>query len=237
MIVRLFKLSCGVLDQVNEGRQEQVSTYSRQIFEAVVSVAYLAESNSDAITESYLRHSLRHERRLRDEILAKIAARGGEKLPIEDRMLKSIARAERFSGVSLDSIDLKEKGPWGGKDTRQKAAAVGLEKAYMPAFGGFSRNVHGGWHDLFEYHLNAEEDETSGEVKFRPKMDWRRVRPQILFTLAWLLVRACEDGVEVLGGPEAAQLLESRLSDLEDRIRKADDAHEQYLSGKIWPET
>ena len=59
-------------------------------------------------------------------------------------MLNSIDRAAQIAGVALESVDLKDRTPWGGKDLRQKSAAVGLEQAYLAVFGGMSHNAASG---------------------------------------------------------------------------------------------
>ncbi|MGY3387831.1 hypothetical protein ACVWW6_000422 [Bradyrhizobium sp. USDA 3311] len=63
---------------------------------------------------------------MRDKIRANIEARGGIILPIEDRMLRSIERAAKSAEVDLDTIDPKDKRPWGGKNVFQKTKEVGL---------------------------------------------------------------------------------------------------------------
>jgi len=209
--------------------------FARLIYETCVNVKFLVKHFSPELVDSYVRHSLRHERRLRDTIRKNIADRGGSVLPIEDRMLKSIARAERLSGVSLDSVDLQQRAPWGGKDLRAKAASVGLDTAYLAAFGGFSHYVHGSWHDLSQYHLEIE-DVDDPPAEFKPKLGWGAIRPQYLTSLSLMAIDTAMTVAEFLGGAAAADELEPKLNELWDRVMTLIHAHEQYLSGKTWPE-
>jgi hypothetical protein len=55
-----------------------------------------------------------------------------------------------MAGITLDSVDQKNRAPWGGKDLHQKAEAVGSGEAYLAAFGGMSHNMHGSWQDLYQ---------------------------------------------------------------------------------------
>jgi hypothetical protein len=147
-------------------------------------------------------------------------------------MLKSIDRAARIAGVTLDSVDLKDRAPWGGKDLRQKAEAVGFGEAYLAVFSGMSHNVHGSWQDLYQFHL--ESDENGG---FTPNLDWSRPRPQPLFALGHLGLYAVADFLTFIGGETAMDHLREQLRDLGARINSVDQAHETYLSGKTWPAT
>jgi hypothetical protein len=229
-MVRLTKLLAAYLDQTVQKRFETSTILSRLTFETIVTARYLIANFSPELVDSFVRHSLRHERRLRDRIQANIQGRGGDVLQIEQRMLKSIDRAARLAGIALDSIDLKDRAPWGGKDLRQKADAVGFGAAYLAVFSGMSHNVHGSWHDLYQFHLEA--DENGG---FTPSLDWNRPRPQPVFALGHLALYAVADFLTFIGGEAAVDQLRAQLRDLSARIQSVDHAHETYLSRKTWP--
>ncbi|MCA1503815.1 DUF5677 domain-containing protein [Bradyrhizobium sp. NBAIM02] len=229
-MVRLSKLLSAYLDQVVQKRFETSTILSRLAFETIVNVRYLIANFSPALVNSFVRYSLRHERRLRDTIQANIQERGGEVLHIEQRMLKSIDRSARIAGVTLDSVDLKDRAPWGGKDLRQKADAVGFGEAYLAVFGGMSHNVHGSWQDLYQFHL--EVDDAGG---FVPNLEWGRPRPQPLFALGHFSLYAVADFLKFIGGETAMAPLREHLGDLGERITSVDQAHESYLSSKTWP--
>jgi hypothetical protein len=109
---------------------------------------------------------LRHEKRLRDQVETNIKARSGITLPVEDRILKSIARAEKASGISLDAVDPRSKRSWGGRNIYERTRDVGLEALYLAAFGGGSHSVHGNWQEVYGAHLEWGED-----GQFKPKTD------------------------------------------------------------------
>jgi hypothetical protein len=193
-MVRLFKLIAALLDQTAQRRRETSHILVRLAFEAVVNVRYMTAHFSPALIESYIRHSLRHERRLWDTINDNIAKRGGEVQPIEQRMLKSLDRTERVAGISLGSVDPKDNRYWGGKSLREKAKIVGLDSAYLMVFGPMSHNVHGAWHDLYQFHLK-----TDGAGGFIPNLDWGRPLPQVLFAIGVIAVEAVHDFVDFRG--------------------------------------
>jgi hypothetical protein len=230
-MVRLYKLMSAFLDQSNQDRAETVTIVSRLMFETIVSIRYLAANLSPALVDSYFRESLRHERRLLDEVQENIKNRNGITLPIEDRILKSIDRAAKTVGIALETVNVKDKPqPWGGKNLRDKAKAVGLDHAYSTMFGVMSRNVHGNWHDLDQFHLTS-----NSNGFFHPKMDWKRPRPQIFFALCTVTLDAVRDFVRFIGGEPLLDDFSADLNDLEERIAVADQGHEDYLSRKSWP--
>jgi hypothetical protein len=232
-MVRIFKLISGLLDQASQDRLETSVIFARLIFETCVNVRYLVVNFSPELVDSYIRHSLRHERKLNDKIQDSIRQRGGAALPVEERMLKSLERTERIAGVALSRIDLKDKSPWGAKHLHDKAKHVGLGEAYLAAFGGLSHNVHGSWQDIYQYQLATTDDE---EAEFRPNLEWARVRPQYLFGLAMIVTGTVGNAARFLGGEYALSQIVDKLSDLELRIKLGSSAHEAYLSKKRWPE-
>jgi hypothetical protein len=179
------------------------------------------------LIESYIRHSLRHERRLWDRINDNIAKRGGAVQPIEQRMLNSLDRTARVAGISLESIDPTDNRHWGGKSLREKAKIVGLDSAYLAIFGVMSHNVHGAWHDLYQFHLK-----TDGAGGFTPNLDWGPPRPQVLFAIGLIAVDAVCDFVDFIGGKTASSHFDDRLNDLTSRLQIADHAHEAYLASR-----
>jgi hypothetical protein len=91
-MVRLYKLLHGLLDQLCQRRGELSLLFMRLIFEELINIQFLIKEFSSHLVDSYVGVSLRHERKLRDEVARNIADRGGIILPIEDRMFKSIDR-------------------------------------------------------------------------------------------------------------------------------------------------
>ncbi|PSH65785.1 hypothetical protein CU103_03965 [Phyllobacterium sophorae] len=230
-MVRLYKLVHTVLDQTTQRRQEAAFIFARLVFETLVNIRYMIEHFEPQLIDEYVKYSLRHERKLRDRVLANIDARNGIMLPIEDRMLKSIERAATAAGVPLDDVDISQKGPWGGKNLFDKAEAVGLGGIYLGAFGGPSHGVHGNWHEIYSNHV--EWDEESG---FTPKLDWHHPRPQVLFGLSTLIIETLAIYFSFMCGEQWEAIFGEPLSDLSHRATLASNAHEAYLAGKQWPE-
>ncbi|MDQ6867094.1 MAG: DUF5677 domain-containing protein [Pseudomonadota bacterium] len=231
-MVRLNKLLDCLLDQICKRRGEPTFIFTRLSFEAVVHIRYLIQEFSPALVDSYVKCSLKHERKLHNLIEKNIAQRNGVVLPIEDRMLKSINRTVQAAQIPLDQIEVKGKLSWGGKNIFDKAKAVSLDNAYLAAFGGGSNSIHGNWQEIFGHHLEWHED----TGRFSPKTEWAYPRPQVPLSLCRHVIETLEMYFHFFGGEIADNAFDPALSDLDNRVCEVGFAHENYLASKTWPE-
>jgi len=223
-LVRLYKLISALLDQTCQHRRETSFIFARLAFECIVNTMFLIKNDRPEITQSYIEHSMRHEKRLRDRIQVNMAARGGEVWPIEKRMLASIERSARDSGVDLDRIDPTKN--WAGKNLFEKAEDVGLDEAYLGAFAGPSHSVHGNWQDLLEYHLEGEDG------GFLADFEWHPPRPQLLTTVAHLTIITLGEFFSEIIGP-AGNAVAEELPDLHERVQRLVHLHEEFLASRM----
>jgi hypothetical protein len=222
--VRLYKLSRSLLDQINERREEVVWVILRLCAECIINVRFLLRNDNEETLQSYLHYSLQYEKEQLSKIDANIAARGGSELPIEKRMRRSILRAFERSGVTVDSLPNRRIRNWANKNLFEKATDVGLGEAYFAMISGPSRNVHGGWRDLLEHHLEFDKP---GE--FRPKLEFSNsTRPQALFAYSAMIVETLQQYVNFLIADELEPVTQ-RLKSLRRRIIVADRLHERFL--------
>lgn len=227
-VVRLFKLISALLDQTCQHRRETTFIVARLAFETIVNIKYLISFESTELFDSYVRYSLHHERKLYDRIHENIQARGGEQLPVEIRILSSISKTVRLSGVALTDLLPNRPRNWGNKNLFERAEAVGLASVYLAAFGGTSHTVHGNWMDLLEYHLQ------DAEGGFQPQLEWRHPRPQPLNVIALLATDVIQEYLnhiseQYFGDRRAGLVMAQRLTDLRDRIQRTVQAHEEFL--------
>jgi hypothetical protein len=220
-LVRLYKLISALLDQTCQHKRETAFVFARLAFECIVNTKFLIKNDRAEVVQSYVEHSMRYEKRLRDMIRANIDSRDGDVLPIEQRILESVDRSARDSGVDLDCIQPPKN--WAGKNLFEKAKDVGLQETYLGAFGGPSHSVHGNWQDLIEYHLKPEED------GFLPNFEWHPPRPQLLTTIAILTVGTLAEFFSEIIGP-AGDAVAEKLPDLNERVRLLIRLHEEFLS-------
>jgi hypothetical protein len=149
-------------------------------------------------------------------------------LPIETRMLKSLEKTALVAGISLDSIDLKDKSPWGRKNLYQKAETLGSDDHYFVMFSGLSHTVHGSWQDLYDHHVA-----TNANGGFTPTLEWDRPRPQLILALGIIVVEANQQYFRFMRGEPASRQMTEALADLDSRIHEADGAHEAFLAKKM----
>jgi hypothetical protein len=220
-LVRLYKLNSALLDQTCQHRRETSFIFARLAFECIVNTLFLIRNDRSEVVQSYIEHSMRHEKRLRDRIHANITARAGEIWPIEKRMLASIEKSAKNSDINLDHIDPPKN--WAGKNLFDKAQNVGLDEAYLGAFAGPSHTVHGNWQDLLEYHLKVEDG------GFLPDFGWHTPRPQLLTTIAQLTVTTLGEFFSEIIGPAGNDVSE-KLADLHERIQLLVQLHEEFLA-------
>jgi len=98
-LVRLYKLISAMLDQTCQRRRETSFIFSRMAFECIINLRFLLKNYSEDLLLSYKSYSLKHEKKLMNKILDNIQNRNGETLPIETRMIDSILRSFKASGV------------------------------------------------------------------------------------------------------------------------------------------
>ncbi|UPT95115.1 DUF5677 domain-containing protein [Bradyrhizobium barranii subsp. apii] len=224
-VVRLYKLISALLDQICQRRREITFIIGRLTFECIVNLRFLLKHADDpTVFHSYVAYSMRNERRLQDKIEERIAAREGKILPVETRMLNSIAKVANASGVCIEDASASRPKEWADKNIFERAEAVGLGESYLGAFRGPSASVHGNWMDLLEFQLDTHHDEGT----FAPSFEWRNPRPQIAQTIAHLATEAVRDYFRHLGeGP--LEFIDERFDELSSRILEAMKAHEAYL--------
>lgn len=223
-MIRLYKLCDALLDQVCKHRREICEILLRLCFENVVNIRFLLKNYSPEIINSYISFSLRHEKKLYDEINENIKNRSGKIIPIEERMLKSIDLSFQDSGITLGELNTKIQ-KWGNKTLHEKARDIDLSPMYDHMFGGMSHSVHGAWQDLSTHHL-----EILAPNQFKPVPHWSNPRPQTLDPIALLVVDTIIDYLNFICKNNELDEIKSRLLDVKDRIYLFISKHEEYLA-------
>lgn len=225
-LVRMFKLMGFAMEESIEHREELLSIIIRLIAECVINLRYLIRNNSPELIRAYLSYSLQHEKELAEQIRANIKNRNGSELPIEKRMLRSIKRTFDNSELSEESLPKRKIRNWGDKNLFEKAKDVDLGTAYLAIFGGPSRNVHGGWQDLFQYHL-----ECISPGVFKPNLQFKEPRPQAMYSLTFLICETLLGYTDYLKHPDI-EPVSAKLEDICNRNDAASQLHEEFLISK-----
>jgi hypothetical protein len=228
LMIRIAKFMVVVTQLSAKGnRAEVVSALNRSIMESAINLEFLVKTKDDKFFDQFVKFSLGPERELYDAIEANIAARGGEVLPIEQRMMDSIKNVCHASGVKIEEVDRKYK-DWGG-NVRERLKVLGKEEQY----GGMQRlpshAVHGTWVDLYMNHL----DHDPKKEVFSPNVEFSWVDARALGPIAIFVLEATEPYLErFFPGVPQNKILLGRIDDLRNRLHEADAAHEKLLAEK-----
>jgi uncharacterized protein DUF5677 len=196
--------------------------------ECAINLRFLIKGGKPVI-DDYVRYSRQREWTRLAEIEANVVERGSEELPIERRMKNSIMRTFRLSEVDPQSCPPKPIRHWGGKDLRQRAASLGIEKAYLAVFGGPSESVHGNWGDLLRHHLKCSDRGFEPNTEPSPMK-----RPQPFYAVGRIGAVAVAEYLRHLGSSTMGHAIE-QLDDLVLRLQVADGLHEKYLQRRSNP--
>src|SRR4051812_21704031 len=142
LIKRLSLLGKSLLSDICHNSGYQQETLARQIVEAAANYLYLADDDgSGARYDAYVLNTLAEEKASLAIVAEQIETRGGDTLPIESRMRRSIERMAKAGGYDYDSVPGKAKIDWPSALNR---LALLSPVAYMPYRTG-SNAIHSGW--------------------------------------------------------------------------------------------
>lgn len=226
LLVRISKFMIAVMQLVSTAdRGEVVLALNRSILESAANLRFLLLKNEGRLYDEFIRFSLGPERELYDLIQENIKKRGGEVLPIEERMLRSIDRACGLAGLKVEEIDSKFHN-WGG-GLRERLKALGEESLYLSIQRIPSHAVHGTWVDLILHHLQEKEG------GFAPDPGWSPVDSRLLSPPCVTILDTARMYLKTFFGdlPEVRPLYQ-RIDDLQKRIINLDAAHEEWFSAR-----
>ena len=138
---------------------ETTSIIDRCIFESCVILTWLCRTHESDRFTRYIANGLRTELELEDQILGNVAAREGVSLAIEERMLESVNRCIRDSGLTKLDIANTKKMP----DMASMISATGKSRLmYTVGQRIGSHHVHGTWVSLKMHYLQEDENGVLG---------------------------------------------------------------------------
>ena len=169
-LTRLIKLNTSFLQNVCEGKLEICYIINRCIAETSINVKYMLVESEERVKRNYIKHSLITEKELWETILANVKERDNDKLPIEERMQKSIQYSFDKSDFELEEVNRSSK--W--KSIKSRADEVAGEMFYSVFYGIASHSIHGNWQDILYNNL------TKLDEGFKLNLKWHRPKPQIM---------------------------------------------------------
>ena len=225
-LIRSNKLIIAVLDQAAKNRMEIVHIFLRLIYECTINARFLMKKNSKEVFESYIKYTLRDDKRLYERIYKDKENEKRELRPIDKRMIKSIERYYKIAGYELKDIDSSNKRNWGGSNVYKRAEELNMKEAHQLLFSGQSFVIHGNWHDLLLYHLEETDD-----GYFKPAQDWSSPKTSIVNSISFFTVPLLKDFINYLHG-DVYEKTEKLYNEIFDRVVALEYLHEEYLQNR-----
>ncbi|MCF7818784.1 MAG: DUF5677 domain-containing protein [Kiritimatiellales bacterium] len=139
---------------------ETLRILERCITESAINILWLCRKDDPSLFTRYLADGTKNDIELREVILDNITKRGGTQLVIEERMLLSVDRLVRSTGLTVEEIRSVPNLP----HFKQRLEALDFDDGYYLVFQKIgSHSIHGTWPDLLKYYLEWDE-----ERSFRP---------------------------------------------------------------------
>ena len=226
LLVRVSKLMLSVVKlsaDIEHG--ETVQALNRCIIESAVDVQYLIFKDDEKVFDDFVKVSLVAERELYDLVHDNVKARDGERLIIEEGMLKSIEDTLEHSGITLEQIDMKGRS-WGGS-FRNKLNALGYDgTAYTILMRIPSHAVHGDWVDLVKNHLRPMKE------GFEINSDHLTTDGELLGPIAVFAIEATRAYLDKYVGRYRAEPLFQRFDSLQERLLRVEEARGDLQIGR-----
>jgi hypothetical protein len=226
-LARIFDLLRSIRRSVlkETATREIISIMNRSIIETCITLEYFLTFYDDKLLDDYRMTSLKMLRSYENVVKKNIDLRNGDKIAIEDSILKSISKAYENSGVSRDDID-----KWNAKKSilkgfKDRFKDVGKEDLYDVAYRTGSQSTHGNWDTLTTNYLiyNIDTERFSIDLREIP-LDFREINPILIIIVNTLKVYLSlyERNEANLKDIEFFEELLACLADLEE-------LHEKYL--------
>ena len=221
LAVRIVKLTRRLVAETYEHRAELQLLLDREIFVSTAAMAYLLRGGGDRF-EAFVRDGLRADRAVWRHLDGNFELRGGEALPMEQRMRERLARSFELAGVDPDAPEGDVAG-WPSLD--EQLAAIGEPDAHrMHQLGADS--IHGLWNELHTHHLRAG---LEGVDDLEPRLEWTAAQVQPLTAVAIQASRVMAAWSRRIGH-ETAEAFRDKFLDIAGRAALVDRFHEEYLA-------
>lgn len=219
LVKRLGLLSRSLLSDICHDSGYQQEVLVREIVEAAANYLYLAaDEGSGERYDAYVLNTLAEEKASLAIVAAQVAKRGGDPLPIEARMRRSIERMALAAGFFYDDVPGKAKIEW--PSAMERLAALG-PVAYMPYRTG-SNAIHSGWTALLLRDIEEAEGGFTLENGPAPAV-------QSMTSAAIITAETASRYLEVDGTDTERHWFEARLEDVVARVWALDEAHELFM--------
>lgn len=219
LLKRLSLLGKSLLSDISHNSGYQQEPIIRQVIEAAGNYFYLADDDGSGTRfDSYVKQSLAEEKASLAIVAEQIRERGGDPLPIEERMRRSIDRMASAAGVDFEDVPGKAKIGWPSAIDRLDALSP---VTYMPYRTGSSA-LHSGWSVLLLRDIEQVEGGFSLE-------NWPNPAVQPMTAAATVIAETAVHYLEQNGTEIEREWFLDRLMAVSEQTRELDEAHEVFM--------
>lgn len=225
-MVRLAKLHATLVEPAVFASAERFSLVWRPAIESSVNLVYFVQQGSPELLESFVRYSLRLDKRLLARVQQDVETQGVERSHLQDRMLQAFPEAFIGSDVDPREVDEASRADWSGRGgIHGRFKAIGWEGLYS-LFQIASHYSHGNWHDLTVHHLGRSE----GTVGHHPALELSLPTVQPATAVARLISAATHAYLlHVVGPSEDRDVLADRIDYCGQKAELIDQIHERWM--------
>jgi hypothetical protein len=190
LLVRMGKLTRGVLDSTQAEESEAHLVLSRSATETAITLMWLIRHGSDDSLRRFRADSFAYWRKQLQRMRSPEVQEDKTMRSMRERTEQHVAFELSAAGVGWDDVP-EQSNSW-GPDMRQRCGQLGLSWVYPAYFASHSSYVHPSWHELRTFHLACDGDLVQLESTFGGMV------PVAGYVLARLVAEACQAAAEVL---------------------------------------
>lgn len=227
LLIRIIKLHHTILQMACDKKGEIIPILQRPLIETYLSLAYLLKKDDAKIYQKFIERNAIDDKRLKHAILQKVSGR--KRMPIEKRMLRSIAKHAANDNIDFAKIPDKPSGTtWiAGVEYKDMAKAIGWPDIYTFFYQTATRFSHPSWHDLKTNHLSLCKNHGANKEHYVLDNRYRNPKPQLLEASFVVTLKALNVFNTNFCGNNAD--FNKNITEIENEVFQEINEHETYL--------
>lgn len=227
LLVRITKLHHTILQMACDKKGEIIAILQRPLIETYLSLAYLLKKDDVKVYQKFIERNAIDDKRQKHAILQKVS--GKKQIPIEKRMLSSIARHAAGDNIDFSKISDKASGTtWiPGVEYKDMAKEIGWPDLYTFFYKTATRFSHPSWHDLKTNHLSSCKNHETSKEHYVLDNRYRSPKPQLLEASFVVTLKAL--GIFNINFCGNNEEFNKSIGDIENAVFEEISEHEVYL--------
>src|SRR3989344_4059747 len=227
LLVRITKLHHTILQMACDKKGEIIPILQRPLIETYLSLAYLLKKDDAKVYQKFIERNAIDDKRQKHAILQKVS--GKKQMPIEKRMLSSIAKHVANDNIDFTKIPDKPSGTtWiPGVEYKDMAKEIKWPDLYTFFYKTATRFSHQSWHDIKTNHLSPCKNHEKGKEHYILDNRYRSPKPQLLEASFVVTLKAlCIFNFNFCGNNED---FNKTVTEIENVVFQEIQEHEEHL--------